>query len=287
MDPTEGNAENENGAGGEGTGSGEGAGGEPGPFAGLSENHAAIVAAKGWTGVGDLLDGYSNLEKLTGGGALPKPNLEDAAQRDKWEGWAALGVPGEAGGYEITPPEMAEGVQWDANLEAQAKNWGVELKLAPFQVQGLADRFAKFMGEASGFTSAVAGQTEETVKAELTKEYGSEYDAKLALGRQALAKLNSDLGEEDLNRLEALLGSSKLVKMMVTLGDQWKESGYISGDTGAGFGTELASVEAEIAKLNTDAEFQKAYTNKSDPGHRAAVDQMIALYDKKVKLSPS
>lgn len=293
---SEDDAQTQNGAGGEGggaaagkeggeggrAGQGEGGGGK-GLFDGLSDEDQAFLSKNGFkadTPLPEVVKAYRNQSKLIGGDKLPVPPAEDPEALKNWEGWEKLGVPGSAEAYDIKPPELPEGMEWDKNLEGFVRGVGVEAKLAPFQMQALVDGFAKVQGER--FEAAKARQAENAaaMQRDLKAEFGQEYEATMDAAKQtAHALLQNDDGTVDraaLERIELALGNSAdLVRLMARVAKGSTNDRLRGG--GGGFGKTTAEAKAERDQLFMDENFQKAYNDPHHQGHKAAVERMTAL----------
>lgn len=234
-----------------------------------------VVAAKGWTKPADIMMGYRNLEKMVGGKSLAAPNLAEPERLGEWEGWKALGVPDAPEGYEIKRPELAAGLEWDEAFEKQAREWGVMAKVPPHAMQGFVDLFAARMNGMIGQVHAQTADARTRTEAELKSEWGKDYDQNVELARQA-ARHYGKIGDEDLDRLDGILGSKGLMQLFADVGRMNAEASLVGGGK-VNFTTPVAAAQSEIERLKTDDAFMKSYMNAADPNHKQAVSRMNAL----------
>ncbi len=154
---------------------------------------------------------------------------------------------------------------------------------------GLPPHMAK---EAVDFVAqAQAAQIEAANQASLKdvdafkKEYGPQYDAKLAKVQDMIAAFTGtalELGEEDLNRADIKLGSSGLVKFMFALHDRIGDLEPAGGiDAPAGFSSVAPEQANDVwnAKVRDKAWRERA-TIKGTPEHRESeyLQKMIAQH---------
>lgn len=244
--------------------------------AALDDDGKKVWVAKGFAHPNDVLKAYTNMEKMQGGEKLPVPNAAEPEKLGEWPGWAALGVPEKADGYEIKRPDLATGIVWDEGFEKSAKDAAAMLKLTPWQLQGMADLFAAHSNAVGGQVQAVEKAQIDNVRAELASEWGAKTEANLELA-SAAARHYAGVTEKDWDKLDQLLGSKPLMKMMADIGGSLAEARLIGGGDSK-FGGSAAQANGEIQRLEADPEFMKAVGDKHHPNHKAAVERRSRLY---------
>jgi hypothetical protein len=244
----------------------------------LDDDSKKVWTAKGWAHPNDAIKGYASIEKMQGGEKLPMPNVAMPEKLGDWEGWKALGVPEKADGYEIKRPDLASGIQWDEEFEKTAKEAGAMLKLAPWQLQGMADIFAARMNAMAGQQQTVSKSAIDNVRAELAGEWGPKTEANFELAQTAARyfRTQGGLDENDIDGADRLLGSKGLMKMMAMVGGQLAEAKLIGGGN-TKFGTGAAQADAELQRFDADAEKQKARLDRNHPQHKAVIEERARL----------
>lgn len=251
-------------------------------FEGLSDENKQLVAAKKWDQSDDvnlntILDGYRNAEKLIGNpNAMEVPSAADPFNSPLWE---KLGVPADATGYEVTRPEMPEGLAYDETLESKVLEAAAGVKMLPQQVNALVAAFADHQASQQEAVATGLKQQGEKALAALKSDWGAEFDGNVNVAKQAAAHLellNED-GTNVLDALEGQLGMVPVTKLMHKIGLMLGED-VVKGGNGTGFGTTPEAAKAEIANLRLDSGFQKALNDRRDPGHQAAIEKRNQLY---------
>lgn len=164
----------------------------------------------------------------------------------------AIGVPDDAKGYVIAAPKDADGN--DLELDSALID-----RLAESAHKRGAPK-AMFEGLASDLIQAQLDQAAEidaqhqAEAAALVKSWGANSKEKLAAVDRAASALG--FTRDDMVAIRNALGSEKALNTFVKLGEGMAEDVLISGGRGK-FGVSGAEAVAEIAKLKTDAEFQK------------------------------
>jgi len=122
--------------------------------------------------------------------------------------------------------------------------------------------------------AAVAAQTETVLK----KDWGAAYDQNLGLAKSALAEYFGDAMVEHLEKT-GLGNHPDMLKGFAKLGQQLAEDGKLTGKAN-GSAAIAAPTEAQqqINGMMKDQAFLRAWKDKGDPGHQAALDKMQALY---------
>lgn len=256
----------------------------PKPFADtLPEDIRADAAFKDIKDLAGLAKSYHSAQKMIG---VPKDQLLRLPTDDKPESWAPiydrLGRPAKADDYKMpTPPE---GVKVDPEFQKELRAVAHAEGLTQKQLEKLVTWHDGSVSKAlAKLTADQAGQSEKAA-ADLKAEWGDATDQRLSLAKQTLQHYSKELklGDQLAIDLEKTnLGNHPgIAKLFAHLGAQMQEDGILGKASGSE--TLLAPTEARqhIAAKQTDAQFMKRYNNKSDPGHKAAVEEMAALYAK-------
>jgi hypothetical protein len=254
----------------------------PKPFAEtLPKDIAAEAMFKDIKDLDGLARSYHGQAKLLG---VPKDQLLRLPADDKPENWAPiydrLGRPEKADAYKLTLPE---GVQLNAEAAKPIFEKAHELGLSQKQLDGLYTTL-RTTAEANGAAAKAKADGEVAASlAALKTEWGVAYDQKIADATQAIDHFAKALNlgdglKADLER-SGLGNNPALAKLFAGLAANLKEDGKLTGRA-AGSESLSSPVEARqnINALRADKNFMKQYTDKRDPGHKAAVDKMAALH---------
>ncbi len=123
-------------------------------------------------------------------------------------------------------------------------------------------------------------QSEEAALVTLKQELGQSYDHKIGIVKHMLNQIDPS-GEAT-----ALLDNSRLgnappiLKMLIKAAEHMGGDNLVNSDTpqATSWVTSPEQAKAEIAQLQTDKEFRKALTDKSEPGHAEAYRKWTELH---------
>lgn len=259
------------GEGAPGTGTGDG----PADWlAGLPDEDRGFVATKGYRSPADLVRAYRGAERLIG---RPVDSLlvvpgEDATPEDWDRVYGRLGRPQNADGYRF---ESEGDERTDAWLREHAHRAGLNQRQAVALRAGI---YENAEAQRAAIQQAARDALEQTT-AELTREWGGAFDEKEALAQRALDFFAGDQAAADALKgrlVRAGLMDAAMVRGLVRLGEALAEDGLIG--KGEGFGKSPAEARAEIDGLQLDAEFMKAYGDRTHPGFKAANARMQRLF---------
>lgn len=238
--------------------------------AGLDE-YQDTIAAKGWSGPGDVLKSYVNLEKQVGADKVVLPS--EGSNLAEWEGWQKLGTPEKAEDYELAAPEGYEA--YSQELSDWFRGAAHEMKLPKSMAQGFHDRYVEYMmAQAEGAQTQRADQQAEWEN-EIQKEFGNAFPQRVEAAKRAIR----EYGSPELEQLlaETGLGSNPhvvraFVKAGVALG-----SGPVfkDGETSGQFGTTPEMAMEQIAALRG----HPGYFDPGHPEHNALKNKMQRLSD--------
>lgn len=206
-----------------------------------------------------LIDANNYISK-----SIRLPDDGDTSGMD--ELYTKLGRPEVAEGYEVTRPEMPEGMKYDEELEKSFLGIAHKAGLNSSQVNTLMawnQEHVMSQLNASQKSSADA-------MGELKKEWGTAFDERVGIAEEVLSQYGND-------STEALVKDNPaLISLIYEMGKNLVE-GMAEGKPTASHIRSPKEALEEINKLMRDPIFMKAYTTGKDPTHDAAVEQMRLL----------
>lgn len=225
----------------------------------------------------DALNAYVNLEKRMGDGKSVNIPGPESTPEEKVAFFKTLGCPDEAGGYDVTAPEMPGEIGWDVGVESSFKGIAHEAGLNSEQVQKILNWYGQNTIKGNDVMTANAAEAVRETMEALHEKWGIGKDRNLALAQRA----RDDFGTPELDALLKVVGpdgvmvgnSPHMIEMLSKIGEALLEDGHISG---VSVGTSTQSAQDEIAV--TIADKDHAYHNRDDAGHKAAVERMTGLY---------
>lgn len=270
--------------GGGGAGNGAGGANVDTLFDGFSDEMKNWAINKGFTKPADFATAAMSAEKMLGGKTLPAPDPSNPEKLAEWEGWKALGVPEAADGYKVERPQLAEGIEWDEAAEGMFRELAHKHHFTPGQFQAAVELYANLVSQQSGQALAQAAAKWEDVKGELVREWGpAEFQKRVDVAREAIRHYARDergkplVDEAVVQRINMALGDAGTIRFFADIGMQLAEQRIIGGSTGIQFGMTPQQAVAKAEEKRRDAEFMKAYNDKSHPGHKGAVAEMLRL----------
>ncbi len=190
---------------------------------------------------------------------------KDAKPEDWTTFYGKLGRPPSPAEYQFERPQLPKDVTMDPGMESWLLNSAFEAGLNNKQVERLFSNAARLTVAEAESTLAERRRAE----AELVKEWGMEYEPRLALAKKALETAGPDtakvLHESGLGNHPAIL------KAFYALGGMLQESGYVVANV-EGITTKEAAA-AEVKKLMTDP----AYMDSTKPNHKEIVEKVNKL----------
>ena len=236
--------------------------------AGLDE-YQDTIAAKGWSGTGDVLKSYVNLERQVGADKVVLPT--EGSDLADWEGWQKLGTPENAEDYELNVPEGYEA--YSQELSDWFRNTAHQMKLPASMAQGFHDRYVEHMMAQSENAQHQAADQQIAWEGELQKEYGTAFPQRVEAAKRAIR----EYGSPELERLlaDTGLGSNPhIVRAFVNAG-MALGSGPVfkDGQTDGQFGTTPEMAMEEIAALRG----HPGYFDPGHPEHNALKNKMQRL----------
>lgn len=157
-----------------------------------------------------LAEGYLNLSKKLG--TSVQPPGEGATEEQRREFFKKLGAPETAEGYELSPPNLPEGLQTDEAFRNAFKQAALQAGLTTTQARQVYGWYTNYMIDlvkSNGDANAkAAASTTET----LQKEWGQEYEKEMALTLRAVDQFGGQELRDFFNSKEGIaLGNHPVV----------------------------------------------------------------------------
>ena len=239
----------------------------------LSDELRADKSLENIKDIEGLAKSYVHAQKLVGADKIPVPN-KFATEKD-WDAvYQRLGRPEDPSGYKYDLPE-------DQNINQDAlnnfSNQAHKLGLLPSQANGV----VKFYNELTASslqeqeTTAVAARENSTK--ELKQEWGQAYPQKISQASNLAKSVGaSELFDTNLADGTKLGDHPVMIRAFAELASKMGEDS-ITQSSGPIYQTP-AQIEKEIGNLT---QVGSAYWDKNHPNHAAAVEEVLALREKK------
>lgn len=239
----------------------------------------------------DLITMMRGQDALIGRNNLEQPNLADDKALNDWKGWEALGVPKKAEDYEIKRPEkLPDGMPYDEEGEKVLRNAMVKAKVPAKYAQSIYDKLVNMQITRAGAFAQQQAEAKTAMDTELGKAWGGQKDTNIALAKDAGVEIAKRAGIVDpktgkpfepgdiSDRLSGVFGDAGAIRILHYIGTALGEDVMKGGGGGAGGIGTPEGAKAELAKLDTDAEFQKALNDRDHPGHASALERRNKLF---------
>ena len=229
----------------------------------ISDEYRDEKSLQNFNSVDDLVKSYLSAQRMIGANKIAIPN-KMATEEDWKEVFSKLGAPNNPEDYKYSFKEDEINPEQLKAFNETAHRLG----LLPQQ----AERLIKFYNEMNQTNQETAMKTAEQkqiqVESELKKEFGAEFEKRLAVETFGVDMLNNTLLQDGTR-----LGDNiEVIKAMSMLADKLSEDEIIKGD-GVGYMT-ASELQKEIDELTEDG---SPYWNKSHPNHQKTVDQVFKL----------
>jgi hypothetical protein len=233
--------------------------------AGLDDDVKTFVSGKQFATIGDALKAGMHADKIARErNVLEVPDPNNIAA---WKGWENLGWTPDEAKYAVDLPEgakdlgdLAEGYKgFHQHLVKQLHGQRVPLNAA----KTIAAEIVAF--NVAGIREADAAIARERTELEtgLKREWGGAFDANKEMAKRAMQTFK--LGEADAGEIDALLGSTRMVKLFHDIGQMMGEDKLVTAKGGQGGGVEAAKA-AKLA-LESDPAQMAALTDPANPHH--------------------
>ena len=241
--------------------------------ANLSDEVRADKSLENIKDIEGLAKSYVHAQKLVGADKIPVPN-KYATDKD-WDAvYEKLGRPQTSDGYKYELPE-------DQKVdEAALKNFSSQahkLGLLPTQAQGMVKFYNEMIGKQMADTESVSTAQREKAMTELKTEWGQAYADKLqkanAVVSSVFPKGIMSMNLEDGSKIG---DHPEVIKAFSALADKMGEDNIVQA-SGPAYMTPK-ELEKQIGELQQPG---SSYWDKNHPNHQAAVDEVLALREKK------
>ncbi len=241
--------------------------------ANLSDEVRADKSLENIKDIEGLAKSYVHAQKLVGADKIPVPN-KYATDKD-WDAvYEKLGRPKSSDGYKYELPEDQK-VDETAlkNFSSQAHKLG----LLPTQAQGMVKFYNEMMGKQLADAESISTAQREKAMTELKTEWGQAYDQKLqkanAVVSSVFPKGIMSMNLEDGSKIG---DHPAVIKAFSALADKMGEDNIVQA-SGPVFMTPK-EIEKQIGELQQPG---SSYWDKNHPNHQAAVEEVLALREKK------
>lgn len=217
-------------------------------------------------------------KSLVGANVIKLPG-EKATEAERAEFFTKLGRPTEATAYAPTVAPKSEGLV-DPNVLTFMQGELHKLGLSEAQGKGVLDAYLGQVNSGYETHQAQAEAVKQNGIATLKQEWGPKFDNNVKTAQLTVTQFGSPELMAKID--EAGLGNDvDFIKLMHNLGVKLLDDDAIGGENGGGqFGGTAMAAQQEIERVKMDNDFQTALNSASHPGHKAAVDQWLALHKK-------
>lgn len=201
----------------------------------------------------EAIKAHRNAEKLLGGPAdrlLRIPT--DSADADGWgKVYTALGRPKDAAGYDFTTVKDA-----DEGFINFVRDFAFKHNLSKADGEALAKEFTQYAGKIDGDDTKAKEFAVAKEQADLKRELGFDYQAKMLTAQNAVAKLGIDPAA--VKALEGQVGYKAVMEMFIKIGGAIGEDKFITSEA-TGRTMTPQGAQARMAELKSDPEWTKRY----------------------------
>jgi hypothetical protein len=221
----------------------------------MSEEARGFVQTKGWQSPDDVVQSYTNLEKLLGadkagrGVIMPK---EDAAPEEWGKFYDRLGRPASPEEYKLPVPQGDTG-----QFAKVAANKFHELGITAKQAQSLAEWWNSQSQEMQTSQMNQQAQNSEMEMQVLQSEWGKEFDANIEAARRATRQFGVEEGV--LEKIEGAIGTREMLKLFANIGKGMGEDSFVDSTKSAGFGISPEAARVRISQLKADKDWSAKY----------------------------
>ena len=221
----------------------------------LSEETRGFVQTKGWQSPDDVVQSYTNLEKLLGadkagrGVIMPK---EDSAPEEWGKFYDRLGRPKSPDEYNLPVPQGDTG-----QFAKVAANKFHELGITAKQAQSLAEWWNSQSQEMQSSQVNQQAQNSEMEMQVLQSEWGKEFDANIEAARRATRQFGVE--ESTLEKIESAVGTREMLKLFANIGKGLNEDSFVDSTKSTGFGISPEAARVRIGQLKGDKDWSAKY----------------------------
>ena len=240
---------------------------------GLSEDIRADKSLENIKDISGLAKSYIHAQKMVGADKIPVPNKY--ATEDDWNAvYEKLGRPKSADGYKFDLPQDK---QVDEMSLKEFSNQAHKLGLLPNQAQGMVKFYNEMTSKSLQDADSKALAARENSTKELKQEWGQAFEQKVSKA----ANLANSVGAKELLNTNLADGTKLgdhpvMIKAFAQLADKMGEDSLVQS-SGPTYLTP-SQIDKQIGELTQTG---SAYWDKHHPNHQAAVDEVLALREKK------
>jgi hypothetical protein len=240
------------------------------------DEHKGYVENKGWKSPADVLTSAINLEKLLGadraGRTVVMPKDENDVEGKK-AFFAKLGVPETADKYELPLPEGDNG-----ELAKVASDWFHKAGVPKAAAQQITKSWNDHIGQLVKADQDAAKAKSDADLAQLKSTWGQDAQKNEELARRGMTAYGKKAGLEsdDLNALESTLGTAKMLKLFLALGQSTAEAGF-GGDGGGGFGMTKSAAQEKLANIQARRAAGQITEIEWNSGQRAEFERLSQI----------
>lgn len=221
-----------------------------------------------------LAKNYVNAEKLIGAKRIALPG-ENATPEELNAFYQAIGRPETPDGYKI---KFKDGfTMCNDDVLKWAKETFHKVGMSNKAGQSLLDEYADYVTAEANRIDAEMKKTRDLSEVTLRKEFGLAYEQNLRIGDNFLTKFASPELVE-VFKSSGLVYNPDFIRFCANAGMKIVEDPGIGGSGAGSLIMTPDQAKGKITELLGSPEFQKQYTDKSDPAHNAAVQKMADLF---------
>ena len=269
--------------GGEGGGAGTGGGGaanQPQDWRlAIPETIRGEANLKDFKNVGDLAQSYLSAQRLIGVDKIAKP-LPTWKPEQLDEFYNTIGRPSKPEEYTFKADKLPEGVQIDDAKLGEVKKHLHSLGLTDKQASGALTYYLESIGRSTTELTQQQETARNTALTELKNSWGADFDAKLNMAKAVVQKFGGAENESIKQLIEQNGNNPGFIKLFADIGAAMMEDQATGSGRGDLFITDKTRAVQEINSLKGDKDFQAALSDRSNPGHQAALDQWTLLHSK-------
>ena len=236
---------------------------------GIDAEFASEPSLKNMKDMNSLVKSFIHAQKSIGSDKIVIPR-KDATPEQWKEVYTKLGLPSKEE-YKITKGVKAI---LDDTFYAKVSEVGHELGILPHQMNAFVQKIEEdAMSKREAHLNSLKTSQEEAV-ANLKKEWGDSFDAKIFNAKEVIKKFGS---EEDIKFIQesGLSNDPRFVKFVEKIGSTMKEAKIIEGKDS---NNSPADYKADLDSIMKDK--NHPYWNKDHIGHEAAKKQVSELFTK-------
>jgi len=240
---------------------------------GLDPDNLAMIKTKGYKTPNDLAKGYVEAQRLIGRNRVPLPG-PDAKPEEIKAFQRSIGVPEKPEEYDLKKPEKGF---YDDNTAGWYRKTAHEQGLTKKQASAMHEAYLGHMAVQEQALSQQRQIDNTNMMNDLQTEWGSAYEPNVEIAKRAVAKyFPGEDGKKMLTEIENGVGSAQLVKICHRIGKNLSEDNIEIGKSS--YSKTPADAKQEIDRLYADPEFMKKFTDRNNPQHQWAKDQMSDLH---------